>query len=68
MECVTSVSHKKPKSVPHKFDTQKQADFIEKYMQLKSQAIDEPILFIDAVHPTQATKISYSWIKKGKDK
>lgn len=61
-------SYKKPKSVPHKFDTQKQADFIKKYTELKSQAIDEPILFIDAVHPTQATKISYSWIKKGEDK
>lgn len=61
-------SYKKPKSVPHKFDTQKQADFIEEYTQLKSQVIDDPILFIDAVHPTQATKISYGWIKKGEDK
>jgi len=61
-------SYKKPKPVPHKFDTQKQADFIEEYTQLKSQAIDEPILFIDAVHPTQATKISNIWIKTGEDK
>ena len=61
-------SYKKPKPVPHKFDPQKQTDFIEKYTQLKSQAIDDPILFIDAVHPTQATKISYGWIKKGEDK
>jgi transposase len=61
-------SYKKPKPVPHKFDPQKQAEFIERYQQLKSQAIDEPILFIDAMHPTQATKISYCWIKKGDDK
>ncbi len=26
------------------------------------------ILFIDAVHPTMATKIGYGWIKKGADK
>ena len=61
-------SYKKPKAVPHKFDPQKQAEFIKKYEQLKSQVIDEPILFIDAMHPTQATKISYGWIKKGEDK
>ncbi len=29
---------------------------------------DEPILFIDGVHPTQATKISYGWIRKGQKK
>ena len=61
-------SYKKPKSVPHKFDPQKQAQFIKEYTELKSQVVDEPILFIDAIHPTQATKISYGWIKKGEDK
>jgi len=35
---------------------------------LKAQTTDEPILFIDAIHPTQATKISGGWIKKGQDK
>lgn len=29
---------------------------------------DEPVLFIDAVHPTQATKISYGWIRRGQKK
>ena len=29
---------------------------------------DEPLLFMDAVHPTQATKITAGWIKKGVDK
>jgi hypothetical protein len=29
---------------------------------------DEPVLFIDGVHPTQATKISYGWIRKGQKK
>ncbi len=31
-------------------------------------ASDEPILFMDATHPTQATKVSYGWIRTGVDK
>lgn len=61
-------SYKKPKGVPHKFDIKKQTDFIEYYELLKSQVTDEPILFIDAMHPTQATKVSSGWIKTGHDK
>ena len=60
-------SYKKPKGVPHKFDLVKQAEFIEKYEALKAQVTDEPILFIDAMHPTQATKVSGGWIKRGHD-
>ncbi|MFT5634848.1 MAG: hypothetical protein ACI89T_000278 [Cognaticolwellia sp.] len=61
-------SYKYLKGVPHKFDEKKQADFIEKYTELKAQAIDEPILFMDAMHPSQATKVSCGWIKNGHDK
>jgi len=62
-------SYKQPKGVPHKFDSDKQAEFIEKYEALKaSVADDEPILFMDAVHPTQATKVTRGWIRKGVDK
>jgi len=61
-------SYKYPKGVPHKFNEEKQADFIEKYTELKAQAVDEPILFMDAMHPTQATKVSCGWIRKGHDK
>lgn len=62
-------SYKKPKGVPHKFDEQKQAEFIEKYETLKdSLKGDETLLFMDAVHPTQATKITAGWIKTGVDK
>jgi len=61
-------SYKYPKGVPHKFDEEKQADFIETYTALKAQAVNEPIFFIDAMHPTQATKVSCGWIKKGQDK
>jgi transposase len=62
-------SYKQPKPVPHKFDNDKQADFIDRYTELKdSLNDDEPVLFIDAVHPTQATKITSGWIRKGMDK
>lgn len=62
-------SYKKPKPVPAKADPVKQEAFIKKYNRLlKTTPQDEPILFGDGVHPTMATKITYGWIKKGKDK
>lgn len=62
-------SYKQPKGVPHKFDVEKQAAFIEHYEALKASLNDDtPLLFMDAVHPTQATKITAGWIKKGIDK
>ena len=62
-------SYKQPKGVPHKFDVDKQTAFIEHYEQLKaSLSENEPLLFMDAVHPTQATKITSGWIRKGVDK
>lgn len=60
-------SYKKPKGRPHKAEEQKQAEFIELYENLKSElSPNEKLLFIDATHPTQATKISYGWIRTGK--
>ncbi len=61
-------SYKKPCGVPHKFDAEKQRQFIEYYENLKVAAKDEPILFLDAVHPTQGTKLSYGWMRKGEKK
>lgn len=62
-------SYKQPKGVPHKFDVEKQAAFIQHYEALKEASReDEPLLFMDAVHPTQATKITAGWIRKGVDK
>ncbi len=47
----------------------KQHIFIQRYKRLlKKTNKDEPILFGDGVHPTMQTKITYGWIKKGKDK
>lgn len=62
-------SYKKPKGRPHKADPELQKQFIAEYETLKEEVgDDEPILFMDAVHPTQATKLSYGWIRTGKTK
>ncbi|AMO56526.1 IS630 family transposase [Endozoicomonas montiporae CL-33] len=62
-------TYKKPKGVPHKADADKQAEFVKHYDALKaSLPEDEVLLFMDAVHPTQATKITSGWIRKGVDK
>ena len=62
-------TYKKPKGVPHKADVEKQEEFIEHYESLKaSLPEDQVLLFMDAVHPTQATKISSGWIKKASTK
>ncbi|WP_031280549.1 IS630 family transposase [Photorhabdus temperata] len=63
------LTYKKPAGIPHKFDAEKQRQFIEKYEELKQTASDhDPILFMDAVHPTQSTKLSYGWLRKGERK
>lgn len=61
--------YKQPKAIPAKADEKKQEAFIESYLHLVADTpLDEPILFMDSVHPTMATKISHGWIKKGQDK
>jgi transposase len=60
---------KQPKATPAKADIRQQEAFIETYLKLlEDTPAHDPILFIDAVHPTMATKISCGWIKKGVDK
>jgi transposase len=62
-------SYKKPKGVPAKADLAKQEAFIAAYLELQAKTGDnEPVLFVDSVHPTMATKLSYGWIKTGRDK
>ena len=62
-------SYKKPKGHPYKSDKEAQKQFIIKYEAVKSSLKKEDsLLFIDSVHPTQETKISYGWIRKGKTK
>lgn len=62
-------SYKKPKGLPHKADAELQQQFIEEYNNLKQEVSEEePILFMDSVHPTQATKLTYGWIRTGQTK
>lgn len=60
-------SYRKPAGVPHKYSTEAQQALVEIYEKLKQEAgDDEPILFIDGVHPTQGTKLAYGWMPAGK--
>lgn len=62
-------SYKKPKGFPHKANLRLQEEFKAEYEKLKDEVgVEEPILFMDAVHPTQATKLSYGWIRTGQTK
>jgi transposase len=62
-------SYKQPKGRPHKADLELQKQFIAEYEGLKKEVgSDEPIFFMDSVHPTQATKLAYGWIRTGKTK
>lgn len=61
--------YKQPKATPAKADSRQQEVFIQAYLKLlEDTPAHDPILFMDAVHPTMATKISCGWIKKGVDK
>jgi transposase len=61
-------SYKKPKETPSKADPEKQAAFIKYYEKLlNTLSEDEPVEFGDGVHPTMATKVTYGWIRKGRD-
>ena len=61
-------SYKKTKGLPHKVNLQEQAHFAGEYKKLKALVGADNIYFMDAVHPTQATKMSCGWIKKGTNK
>ena len=62
-------SFKKPKGTQTKADPIKQAEFEKVYKELlQSKDPKDPVIFGDGVHPTMATKITYGWIRTGKDK
>jgi len=62
-------SYKKPKGRPYKADEEQQAKFIKKYKRLKKRlGPEDALVFMDSVHPTQATKLGYGWIKTGEIK
>ena len=62
-------SYRNPKGQPSKADPEKQKEFIKEYENLKAEIPkNEPILFMDAVHPTMASKTTRAWIKTGIEK
>lgn len=62
-------SYKKATGRPHKADVVNQDKFIKKYNRLKRiSTAKTPIIFMDSVHPTQSTKLSYGWIPTGQTK
>lgn len=62
-------SFKKSQPAPAKADLQAQAEFIDKYRDLKDALPEgEVLLFLDAAHPTMATKLGYGWSTKGERK
>ncbi len=59
-------SYHKPCPVPAKADAAAQQKFIETYEKLNnSLENNEEIVFLDSVHPTHQTRLTYGWIKKG---
>ncbi len=61
--------YKKPKLVPGKADAQKQKAFLDGYEKLKREKGEEdPIYFMDAVHPQHNPVIACGWIKRGQDR
>jgi transposase len=60
--------YKKPQGVPAKADKSKQIEFIEYYKQLKKKSKNEPIYFMDSVHPEHQTRLVCGWILKGQQK
>ena len=62
-------SYKKPKGLPYQATPQFQEDCITQDETLQEESgVDEPILLMAAVHPTQATKLAYGWIRIGQTK
>ena len=61
-------TYKKSKLIPAKADKKKQEEFLEQLKQLReSKGEQDPILYMDGVHPQHNTMLAYGWIKKGKD-
>lgn len=60
--------YKKSKGIQAKADEAAQAAFIKTYSTiLNTTPEDEPVLFGDSVHSTQATTFSCGWIRRGKE-
>jgi transposase len=61
-------TYKKSKLVPAKADKEKQGQFLNQLEELrKNKGTNDPILYMDGVHPQHNTMLAYGWIKKGQD-
>ncbi|PJD94133.1 MAG: IS630 family transposase [Legionella sp.] len=61
-------TYKKSKLVPAKADKDKQEQFLKQLDELrKDKSANDPILYMDGVHPQHNTMLAYGWIKKGQD-
>lgn len=59
-------SYKKPALVPGKANEEQQKQWIAEYEKLRAELPpNETICFMDGVHPTHNTQLTYGWIKKG---
>lgn len=59
-------TYKKPKRVPGKADAKRQESFVDEYHRLKEhKGMDDPIYFVDAMHPHHNIEPVYGWIEKG---
>ncbi len=62
-------SYKKPRKVPGKADPTAQAEFIERYKEIRSKMKkDDHLFFMDGVHPQHNPLVMNGWIKVGVDK
>ena len=60
--------YKKPKLVPGKADPKAQKEFLRDYENIKkTKGKDDPVYFMDAVHPQHNPVIACGWIKRGED-
>ncbi|PQJ95348.1 IS630 family transposase [Chromatium okenii] len=58
--------YKKPKLIPGKADPEAQKEFLVEYEKVKeNKGEEDPIYFMDAVHPQHNPVISNAWIKRG---
>jgi transposase len=59
------LEYRKPTVIPRKLDEKKQKAFIASYEDLlNSMGDDEAVVFVDAVHPTHATRAAGCWAPK----
>ena len=61
--------YKKPKLVPGKADRQAQEQFLVEYDNtMKTKGKDDPVYFMDAVHPQHNPVLACGWIKRGEER